>query len=190
MNASRHCLAGPPIEATGVRLKNARSPGGENTLSAEAKLRGLGITLPDYALTPFAGMAYGRMKPFHILGKVLTLAGHVPEVDGKVMYAGRLGDTLSTEEGYQAARLAGVNLLAGIKQALGNLDRVAGIIRTLNYVVCAPNYYDVHKVANGVTDLLAEIFGDVKGTGCRATLGIQSLTRNHCFETVAEIEIT
>lgn len=81
-------------------------------------------------------------------------------------------------------------MLAGIKQALGNLDRVAGIIRTLNYVVCAPNYYDVHKVANGVTDLLAEIFGDVKGTGCRATLGIQSLTRNHCFETVAEIEIT
>lgn len=65
-------------------------------MSAEAKLRGLGITLPDYALTPFAGMAYGRMKPFHILGKVLTLAGHVPEVDGKVMYAGRLGDTLST----------------------------------------------------------------------------------------------
>jgi hypothetical protein len=156
---------------------------------AEAKIRELGISLPDYALRPFAGTAYGRMKPFHILGKVLTLAGHVPEVDGKVMYAGRLGDTLTTEQGYQAARLAGINLLAGIKQALGDLDRVAGVIRTLNYVVCTPEYYDVHKVANGLTDLLAEVYGNDKGIGCRATLGIQSLTRNHCFETVAEFEI-
>ena len=152
-------------------------------MAVEAKLKKLGIVLPDYAQKPFAGMAYGRMKPFHILGKVLTLAGHVPEVDGRVMYAGRLGDTLTTEQGYQAARLA------GIKQALGDLERVAGIIRTLNYVVCAPDYHDVHKVANGLTDLLAEVYGEVKGIGCRATLGIQSLTRNHCFETVAEIEI-
>ena len=158
-------------------------------MSVEAKLERLGIVLPDYARTPFAGMAYGRMKPFHILGKVLTLAGHVPEVDGMVMYAGRLGDTLTTEQGYQAARLAGINLLAGIKQALGNFERVAGVIRTLNYVVCTPDYYDVHKVANGVTDLLAEVYGDIEGIGCRATLGVQSLTRSHCFETVAEIEI-
>jgi enamine deaminase RidA (YjgF/YER057c/UK114 family) len=158
-------------------------------MDVEAKLKELGIVLPDYATRPFAGMAYGRMKPFHILGRVLTLAGHVPELDGRVMHAGRLGDNLTTEQGYQAARLAGINLLAGIKQALGDLDRVAGIIRTLNYVVCTPDYYEVHKVANGVTDLLAEVYGDTKGIGCRATLGIQSLTRNHCFETVAEIEI-
>lgn len=158
-------------------------------MGAEGKLIELGIKLPDYALRPFAGMAYGRMKPFHILGKVLTLAGHVPEVEGRVMFAGRLGDTLTTEQGYQAARLAGINLLAGIKQALGDLDRVAGVIRTLNYVVCTPDYHDVHKVANGVTDLLAKVYGDIEGIGCRATLGIQSLTRNHCFETVAELEI-
>jgi enamine deaminase RidA (YjgF/YER057c/UK114 family) len=158
-------------------------------MSVEAKLEKLGIVLPDYAEKPFAGMAYGRMKPFHILGKALTLAGHVPEVDGKVMYAGRLGETLTTEQGYRAARLAGINLLAGIKQALGDLERVAGIVRTLNYVVCTPDYHDVHKVANGLTDLLAEVYGDTRGIGCRATLGIQSLTRNHCFETVAEIEI-
>jgi enamine deaminase RidA (YjgF/YER057c/UK114 family) len=158
-------------------------------MDVETKLKELGIVLPDYGTRPFAGMAYGRMKPFHILGRVLTLAGHVPELDGRVMHAGRLGDNLTTEQGYQAARLAGINLLAGIKQALGDLDRVAGIIRTLNYVVCTPDYYEVHKVANGVTDLLAEVYGDTKGIGCRATLGIQSLTRNHCFETVAEIEI-
>jgi len=65
-------------------------------MPAEAKLKELGIKLPDYSVKPFAGMAYGRMKPFHILGKVLTLAGHVPEVDGRVMYAGRLGDALTT----------------------------------------------------------------------------------------------
>src|SRR5260370_6227520 len=139
------------LSATDIGSIMRARPGGEKSMSVEAKLKKLGIVLPDYAQKPFAGMAYGRMKPFHILGKVLTLAGHVPEVDGKVMYAGRLGNTLTTEHGYQAARLAGVNLLAGIKQALGDLERVAGIIRTLNDVVCAPDYYAVHKGANGLT---------------------------------------
>lgn len=158
-------------------------------MQAEQRLREMGIDLPDYNEIPFSGTAYGKMKPYHVLGKVLYLSGHVPEVDGEVIRPGHLGDTLTTEQGYAAARIAGINVLAGIKQALGDLDKIASIIRTLNFVVCAPDYYDVHKVSSGVTDLFAEVYGDEIGIGCRATIGVQSLTRNHCFETWVEAEI-
>lgn len=158
-------------------------------MSADKRLEALGIELPDYDDEPFIGVKYGRMKPFHIIGKHLVLAGHVPEINGKPIHPGRLGDTLTTEQGYQAARVAGINVLAGIKQALGSLDRVGGLIRTLNYVVCTPDYHEVHKVANGLTDLLYEVFGEKAGVGCRATLGIQSLSEGFCFETLVEAEI-
>jgi enamine deaminase RidA (YjgF/YER057c/UK114 family) len=159
-------------------------------MKAEQKLKELGIDLPDYDATPFVGVSYGRMKPFHIIGNHLVLAGHVPEIDGTPFNPGRLGENLTTEQGYEAARVAGINVLAGLKQALDDLDRVASLIRTLNYVVCAPDYHDVHKVANGLTDLLYEVFGEKSGVGCRATLGIQSLSSGFCFETLVEAEIT
>lgn len=158
-------------------------------MSTDKRLIELGINLPDYAVQPFIGTSYGRMKPYHLIGKHLVLAGHVPEIDGKPFNPGRLGDTLTTEQGYAAARQAGINAIAGLKQALGELDRVAAIVRTLNYVVCTPDYHDVHLVANGLTNLLYEVFGEKSGVGCRATLGIQSLTVGYCFETVLEAEV-
>jgi hypothetical protein len=158
-------------------------------MRAEARLRELGFDLPDYNERPFAGMAYGTMKPYHILGKVLYLSGHVPERDGEVLYPGRLGEDLTIEEGYRAAQIACVNVLAGIKQALGDLDRIKGLIRSLNFVVCTPDFHDVHKVSSGVTDLFHQVYGDAKGIGCRATIGMQALTRRHCFETWVEVEI-
>ena len=158
-------------------------------MRVEARLKELGIKLPDYRKRPFVGASYGRMRPYRIVGDLLYLAGHVPDVDGDAYLPGILGKDLSTEQGYQAARLAGVNALAGMKQALGDLDRVAGIVRTLNYVVCAPDYHDVHKVANGVTDLFVEVFGEDVGAGARATLGIASLTKSYCFETVVDVLI-
>jgi len=153
-------------------------------------IKKLGIVLPDYDVAPFAGNKYGKMRPFRIVGPVLYLAGHVPEVDDKVVYPGKLGMSVTTAEGYKAARIAGINVLAGVKQALGSLDRVKSLIRTLNFVVCAPDYYDIYKVASGVTDLLAEVFGPDAGIGCRATIGVEALTNNACFETWTEFEIT
>ena len=158
-------------------------------MSAETRLEELGIVLPDFGGSAYYGMTYGKMKPFHLLGSVLYLSGHIPEKDGEIVYPGRLGATLNTEQGYQAARLTGVNCLAGIRQALGTLDRVKGLIRSLNFVVCEPDYYDVHEVSSGLTDLWTEVFGDQVGIGCRATIGVQTLARNNCFETWAEFEI-
>ena len=73
--------------------------------------------------------------------------------------------------------------------ALGDLDRVAAIIRTLNFVVCTPDFYNVHKVSSGLTDLLDEVFGSAVSLDGRATTGVTSLARNHCFETWLTAEV-
>ncbi|MFO0996592.1 MAG: RidA family protein [Alphaproteobacteria bacterium] len=159
-------------------------------MKAENRLKELGIVLPDFGKAgKYDGQNYGPMKPFHIVGKVLTLSGHIPQVNGQVIYPGRLGDTVTLEQGYQAARITGINCLAGIKQALGDLDRVKGVIRMLHFVVSSPTFYDVHKVSTGVSDLFREVYRETIGTGCRATIGVMSLAANNCFETWADFEI-
>lgn len=96
---------------------------------------------------------------------------------------GRLGDSVSIEQGYAAARLTGLNCLAGIRLALGSLDRVAAIVRSLNFVVCTPEFFDVHRVSSGATDLLLEVFGEETGLGGRATIGVLSLSRGTASRT-------
>jgi enamine deaminase RidA (YjgF/YER057c/UK114 family) len=129
------------------------------------------------------------MKPFHRTGSLLFLSGHVPQKDGRQLYPGRLGDTVTLQQGYEAARLTGVNCLAALKQAVGDLDRVVAIVRTLNFVVCTPDFYDVHRVASGLTDLLADVLGPERGIGGRATIGVMSLAGNSCFETWLTAEV-
>ena len=158
-------------------------------MKVERKLAKMGIELPAFGRTAYYGATYGKMKPFHRTGKLVFLSGHIPERDGKVLYAGRLGQTVTVEQGYEAARLTGINCLAGLKQAVGNLDKIVAIVRTLNFVVCTPEFYDVHKVSSGLTDLLAEAFGPEKGIGGRATIGVMSLARNNCFETWLTAEV-
>ena len=158
-------------------------------MNIEKKLEEMGIDLPDFGSTTFPGTSYGKIKPYHLVGNVLQLAGHIPVLDGEIVHPGRLGATLTTEQGYEAARITGINVLAGFKQALGDLDRVTGLIKSLNFVVCEPDYYDVHDVASGLTDLLAEVYGEEAGIGCRATIGVQSLARNNCFETWLSAEV-
>ena len=155
-------------------------------MKPEDKLRALGITLPDFNKRAFIGASHGKMRPYRIHNGVLYLAGHVPYINDKPFNPGRLGESLTTEQGYAAARVAAINVLAGVKQAVGDLDRVAFVLRTLNFVISTPDYDEPHKVANGVTDLFAEVWGPENGIGCRATIGAQALTSNHCFETWCE----
>jgi hypothetical protein len=109
-------------------------------------------------------------------------------VGTEITHKGRLGQNLTTEQGYAAARQTGLNLLGGIRQAVGSLDRVTSIVRTLNFVVCTPEYEDVHKVSSGLSDLLVEVFGPL-GLGGRATIGVMALAGGVCFETWATVEV-
>ena len=90
----------------------------------EQRLRDLDIILPDFGTSGYYGANYGTMKAHHQVGKLLFLSGHVPEQNGIVVHAGKLGGNVSIEQGYAAARLTAINCLAGIKYAIGDLDRV------------------------------------------------------------------
>jgi enamine deaminase RidA (YjgF/YER057c/UK114 family) len=163
---------------------------GGQDLDYERRVAELGLDIPDYSSTPYYGPNYGSMKAHHQVGSLLLLSGHVPEgPDGSILHPGRIPTEVSIEQGYEAARLAGVNCLAGIRYALGKLNRVAGIVRSLCFVVCTPDFYDVHRVSSGATDLFRDVFGEEHGLGGRATIGVTSLARNHCFEIWLTVEV-
>jgi enamine deaminase RidA (YjgF/YER057c/UK114 family) len=163
---------------------------GRSIVSVEEHVRELGLELPDFTKVPYTGLRYGAVRPHRIVGSVLYLSGHMPELpNGQAVHPGALGRDVKTDDGYEAARVAGLNALAGVRLALGTLDRVVSVIRSLNFVVCTPDYHDIHRVADGVTDLLVEVFGDDAGVGGRATVGVVSLARNHCFETWLTLEV-
>jgi len=149
----------------------------------------MGLDIPDFDATGYYGAGYGTMKPFHRMGSLLFLSGHVAQIGSRITHKGRLGADLTTDEGYAAARQTGINLLGGIKQAVGSLDQVKSIVRTLNFVVCTPDYEDVHKVSSGLSDLLVEVFGRERGLGGRATIGVMALAGGVCFETWATVEL-
>ena len=158
-------------------------------MSAERMAIRMGLDLPDFDVMGYYGAGYGTMKPFHRMGSLLFLSGHVAQIGAEITHKGRLGADLTTEQGYRAARQTGINLLGGIKQAAGSLDRVKSIIRTLNFVVCTPDYQEVHKVSSGLSDLLVEVFGPETGLGGRATIGVMALANGVCFETWATVEL-
>jgi len=156
----------------------------------EERVADLGLDIPDYSRTPYSGLKYGTMKAHHQVGSVLYLSGHLPEApDGSPLYPGRLGNEVSVDQGYEAARLTAVNCLAGIRHALGDLDRVGGLIRSLNFVACVPEFTDVNRVASGATDLFRDVFGEDHGLGARATIGVVSLSQNNCFENWLTVEV-
>ncbi|MFI4996597.1 MAG: RidA family protein [Hyphomicrobiales bacterium] len=158
-------------------------------MDIERRIAELGLDVPDFVREGYYGSSYGSMKPFHITGNLLFLSGHVPQRGATVMFPGRLGAGLSVAEGREAARLTGLNVIAGIKQALGDLELVSSIVRSLNFVVCTPEFTQVHEVSSGLSDLLAEVFGPERGIGGRATIGVMALAAGNCFESWVTVEI-
>jgi enamine deaminase RidA (YjgF/YER057c/UK114 family) len=160
------------------------------SFDAEAKVREMGLEIPDYAAIGYHGTKYGSMKSHHIVGSVLYMSGYVPEKeDGSALHPGRLGAEVTIEQGYEAARLTALHNLAGLRQALGSLNRVKCLVRSLNFVVSVPEFTDVNKVSSGATDLFRDIWGEENGLGGRATIGVTSLAGNHCFENWLTVEL-
>ena len=101
---------------------------------------------------------------------------------------GKLGAGVSVEEGYEAARLVGINLLAVLKTTLGDLDKVNRIVKLLSMVNAAPDFTDTPAVANGCSDLLVEVFGD-KGKHARSAVGMAALPLNVPVEIEMVVEV-
>ena len=142
----------------------------------EEKLEKLGIELPPFS-EPSANYVKWRQ-----VGNLLYLAG-----DGSDM-KGKLGKDLTVEQGYQAARMTGVDILATLKAACGDLSRIKQFVRVKGMVNSTPDFYDQPKVINGFSDLMVEVFGE-KGKHARAAVGMVSLPSNIAVEIEVIVEL-
>ena len=150
--------------------------------SPEHRLAVLGLELPAWR-SP-AGTFVHAVRT----GNMLYTSGHAPiRADGSVVL-GRLGDGLDVDAGYDAARVAALNLLATIRHELGSLDRVARIVRVLGTVNATPGFIQHTQVINGASDLLIEVFGE-SGKHARLAVGVSSLPFNIALEVEAIIEL-
>jgi enamine deaminase RidA (YjgF/YER057c/UK114 family) len=148
----------------------------------ETRLKELGIILP----TPAAPIA--NYLPYTITGKLVVISGQIPLRDGKVAYTGKLGAEVSVEDGVAAARLCFINLVAQLKAAAGDLDRVTRILR-LGGFIAAPAGFTQHAVVmNGASDLAVEVFGEV-GRHARSTIGVPSLPADAAVEVEGMFEL-
>jgi enamine deaminase RidA (YjgF/YER057c/UK114 family) len=144
--------------------------------SVEQKLASLGITLPTPA-TPMANYV-----PSVMAENVLVVSGQVCfGADGKLVAKGQLGGSVSVEDGQRAARACAINLLAQVKAAVGDLDRIERVVRLGGFINSAPGFGDGPKVMNGASDLMVEALGD-KGRHARTTVGVSALPAEAAVE--------
>jgi enamine deaminase RidA (YjgF/YER057c/UK114 family) len=118
------------------------------------RLGELGLTLP----APMAPPGNFELVTFH--AGIAYVAGHAPIDGSTVLVQGTVGRDLTLDDGYRAARLTGLSILASLKHALGDLDRVTRWLRAVGYVHAAPGFHDNAKVVNGFSDLIVEIWGE------------------------------
>lgn len=149
----------------------------------EARLQELNITLPD----PSAPAA--NYVPFVKVGAIVFISGQLPSVNGELKHKGKLGDTISIEEGQKAARLCGLNILAQLKAACeGDLNRVLRCIRLGGFINSTEIFQDHPKVMNGASDLMVEVFGE-KGRHARTAVGVNALPFGVAVEADALFEV-
>ncbi|MGE5537207.1 MAG: RidA family protein [Gemmatimonas sp.] len=134
----------------------------------EARLKELGIALPT-AAAPAANYI-----PYVITGNLVFVSGQLPFDEGQIRHKGIVGNEVSIAVGAQAARLCALNLIAQVRTAIGDLDRVARVVKLNGYIASAPTFTEQPKVMNGASDLMVEVFGD-PGRHARAAVGVASL---------------
>jgi len=148
----------------------------------EAKLQELGIELSTPS-SPVANYVNAVRT-----GNLIFLAGKGPRKANGENITGKLGADLTIEEGYEAARITGINQLSVLKAELGNLNKVKRIVKVKGMVNCTPEFKDQPKVVNGYSDLMVAVFGD-KGKHARAAVGMGSLPSNIAIEVEMIVEV-
>jgi len=154
----------------------------EGAEDVEERLEQLGIELPS-ASPPVANYV-NAVKT----GNLIFLSGKGPLRADGTNITGKVGDDLTVEEGYEAARITGINLLAALKTEIGDLDRVTRVVKVLGMVNAAPTFTDHPSVINGLSDLMVEVFGD-RGRHARSSVGMGSLPGNIAVEIEMIVEI-
>lgn len=152
-------------------------------MSVDERLKEIGITLPE------APKPLGAYLPCVQTGSLVFLSGNLPLKDGKLLYAGKLGDTVSLEEAQTACRQTVINALSVLRSHIGDLDRITRCVKLNGFIASSDVFTDQPKVLNAASDLLFEIFGE-KGRHARAAIGVNVLPLNSPVEIDFIFEVT
>ncbi len=148
----------------------------------EQQLALLGLVLPEPA-APVAAYV-----PTVITDGFLHISGQLPFAADGVLIKGRLGDDFDIARGFEAAERCGLMLIAQMKAALGDLDRVCQIVKLGGFVACTPDFIDQPKVVNGASELMGKVFGE-SGRHARSAVGVPALPLGACVEVDAIVRI-
>ena len=159
----------------------ARKIAWTGAMSIESKLAELGIVLPEPA-APVAAYV-----PVVVHGGMAHVSGQLPFIDGQLV-AGRLGEDVALEQGVAAARACGLMILAQLKAALGSLDRVERVVKLGAFVSSTGDFTDQPKIANGASELMAQVFGDA-GKHARSAVGVPVLPLGAAVEVDAIVAV-
>jgi enamine deaminase RidA (YjgF/YER057c/UK114 family) len=144
-------------------------------MTAVENLQRLGIVVPEPPAAVGAYVTWVRT------GNLVLTSGQLPWRNKLMLHPGRLGAEVSVEDGYQAARQAGLNAIAQLQSATGDLERIRRIVRLEGYVHCATGFRDHPKILDGASDLMLEIF-EQSGKHARIALGIPDMPLNACVQ--------
>ncbi len=151
-------------------------------MGAEARLAELNLTLPP------APQPVGTYTPILQVGDLCYLSGHGPLRPDGTLVTGKVGADISEAEGREAARAAGLALLATLKRHLGSLDRVVRVVKVLGVVNASLDFTNHPQVINGCSDLFVEVFGEA-GRAARSAIGASSLPLNMAVEIEAVVQV-
>lgn len=151
-------------------------------MGAEARVKELGLDLPP-GIKPVGNYVTGVRT-----GNLLFMSGCGPRLNDGSAITGKLGDTLTIEQGYKAARHVGLNMLVNIREVLGSLDKVKRVVKVLGMINAVPTFNDTPKVMNGFSDLFVEVFGEA-GRGARSAVGMVTLPGQIAVEVEMVLEI-
>ncbi len=149
-------------------------------IEQKLKEKGIVLTIPSAPIANYVNAVR--------VGNLLYLSGKGPTKADGTNITGKVGKDLTIEQGYQAARLVGINHLSVLKAELGSLNKVKRIVKVLGMVNCENSFGDQPKVINGYSDLMVEVFGD-KGKHARSAVGMGSLPSNIAVEVEVIVEI-
>jgi len=151
--------------------------------SPETRVQELHLTLPP------AAKPVGVYKPAVRVGNLLFVSGHGPLKPDGSLILGRVGDTLTLEQGKEAARQTGLAILATIRGQLGSLDKVKRLVKSFGMVNCTPQFGDQPKVINGYSELMKDVFGEDAGVGARSAVGHNALPNGMAVEIECILEV-
>jgi enamine deaminase RidA (YjgF/YER057c/UK114 family) len=153
----------------------------DNATAIDDRLKALGISL---GTPPKPGGSYVAVN---IRANIAYVAIQFPIAEGKFVYPGRIGRDITTEQGYEAAKAAAINVLNQIKEAVG-FEKILGLNHLDIYFQADDNWDEGPKVANGASDLFLAALGD-RGKHTRAIMGVHKLSRGHCVAVVASFTV-